>query len=165
MFSHVRHASCRCFHCPFVHQLCIELFAFSRRNSNRLGDFSHAADPLRTVEKGKLKTKYREPEGGRTIDEGENRIKKELLTFFVEVLPINQPKLCPNASWNANANTFANISFYSDYANSITINHQNTLAAADYYYNRIRIWLQYYWQLVQNHQHYPISSHRSLSDQ
>ena len=51
----------------------------------------------------------------------------------------NQPKLCPNASWNANAATFANISFNYN-GNSITINHQNTLAAADSS-NRIRIWL------------------------
>ena len=50
----------------------------------------------------------------------------------------NQPKLCPNASWNATATTFASISFH-DSGNSITINHQNTLAAADSS-NRIRIW-------------------------
>jgi sugar lactone lactonase YvrE len=54
--------------------------------------------------------------------------------------PYNQPKFCPNASWNANAITFASISEVGQYPRGIFVDTNNTVYVADATNNRVQVW-------------------------
>jgi hypothetical protein len=66
----------------------------------------------------------------------------KLITCFFSVLALsyNQPKLCPNASWNPNAITFANISTNVTNLQGIFVNTNNNIYIADRGNNRIQVW-------------------------
>ena len=55
-------------------------------------------------------------------------------------LSFNQPKFCPNASWNPNAVTFANTSIVGYLPYAIFVNTNNTVFVASYYNHQILIW-------------------------
>jgi hypothetical protein len=58
------------------------------------------------------------------------------------VVSYNQPKLCPNPSWNQNATTFANVSTIGSYVQDIFIDKNNTVYVAAYSLNQIVIFLE-----------------------
>jgi hypothetical protein len=66
-----------------------------------------------------------------------------LFTLFFCPLAVsyNQPKLCPNASWNPNATTFASRGTTSSYSYSVFVNINNTIYVSDQQSNRIQVWL------------------------
>ncbi len=51
---------------------------------------------------------------------------------YLLALSYNQPKLCPNSSWNPNATTFANFSTLGSQPFGIFVNTNNTIYATDY---------------------------------
>ena len=55
-------------------------------------------------------------------------------------LSFNQPKFCPNAIWNRNATTFANITTDGTQPYGIFINTNNSIYVADRTNNRIQVW-------------------------
>ncbi len=55
-------------------------------------------------------------------------------------LSYNQPKFCPNASWNPNATTFANSSTVGSQPYDIFVNTNNTIFVANQQNSRIVIW-------------------------
>ena len=52
----------------------------------------------------------------------------------------NQPKLCPNASWNSNATTFANSSVVGGNPWGLFVTVNNTIYASDRSNHRVQIW-------------------------
>jgi hypothetical protein len=54
----------------------------------------------------------------------------------------NQPKLCPNATWNENGTALADNNAIGSYPQAIFINTNNTIYAANYQDGRIHIWLE-----------------------
>ena len=54
----------------------------------------------------------------------------------------NQPKLCPNATWDANGTTFADSSTVGQLPHTIFINTNNTIYATNYRNGIIQIWLE-----------------------
>jgi len=54
--------------------------------------------------------------------------------------PYNQPKFCPNASWNANAITFASSSEVGQQPRGIFVDTNNTVYVADATNNRVQVW-------------------------
>ena len=53
----------------------------------------------------------------------------------------NQPRFCPNASWNPNATTFADSTIVGSNAHAIFVNTKNTVFVANRDNGRILIWL------------------------
>ena len=66
------------------------------------------------------------------------------LVFLSYVLAVsyNQPKFCPNASWNPNATTFANISTVGSNPFGIFVNTNNTVYATNQVNGLILVWLE-----------------------
>lgn len=60
--------------------------------------------------------------------------------ILVSVISFNQPKLCPNASWNPNATTFANSGIVGTNPFALFINTNNTIFTARRDNGRILIW-------------------------
>ena len=61
--------------------------------------------------------------------------------FFVSIgASFNQPKFCPNASWNPDAITFANVSTVGQWPKGIFINKQNTIFVVDRDNSQMQIW-------------------------
>lgn len=60
-----------------------------------------------------------------------------LVIFLFADVSYNRPKLCPNASWNANATTVANSTIVGTYGFSVFVNTEDTI----YIVNRDIIWL------------------------
>ena len=76
-----------------------------------------------------------------------DRLPMLLLSFFLlnvleQVSPIsyNQPKICPNASWNLNAITFANNNTIGNWPHVLFINTNNTIFTIREDVSRILIW-------------------------
>ena len=63
-------------------------------------------------------------------------------TFFVSGVSFNQPKLCPNATWNENGTIFSNSSTIGSSPQAIFINKNNTVYATNEQNGLIRIWLE-----------------------
>ena len=63
-------------------------------------------------------------------------------TLFVTGVSFNQPKLCPNATWNPNGTTFADNNTLGINPKSIFISNNNTVYAANYQNGYIQIWLE-----------------------
>jgi hypothetical protein len=61
--------------------------------------------------------------------------------FCVSALSYNQPKLCPNASWNPYATTFANNNTVGSYPVGIFVNTNNTVYVANRANGQILVWL------------------------
>ena len=75
-------------------------------------------------------------------DENNNRIQKFLrLNNTDVVLSYNQPKLCPNATWNENATTFANSNITGTSAYAFFINTENIVYVVNYNNGQIHVWL------------------------
>jgi hypothetical protein len=53
----------------------------------------------------------------------------------------NQPKFCPNASWNPNATTFANISVVGSLPQAIFVDTNNTVYVVAQAMNQVLVWL------------------------
>ncbi|UJR09076.1 hypothetical protein I4U23_013323 [Adineta vaga] len=72
------------------------------------------------------------------------------LTFWCFLLIIdgavaisyNQPKFCPNASWNATALTFATNTIVGSTPNGIFVNSNNTVYIANRESSRVHVWLE-----------------------
>jgi len=73
------------------------------------------------------------------IHEEESKRERNIGSLFHLVLQLTQPKLCPNATWNTSAITFA-ADFY-DFPLPLMINLQNKIAAASRNGTLIRIWI------------------------
>ena len=63
-------------------------------------------------------------------------------TLFATGVSFNQPKLCPNATWNSNGTTFADNNTIGLNPQSIFVNTNNTVYAANYQNGNIQIWLE-----------------------
>ena len=63
-----------------------------------------------------------------------------IIDLFVSVISFNQPKFCPNASWNPNAVTFANSSIVGSNPRALFINSKNTIFMVRYDNGQILIW-------------------------
>ncbi|CAF1136291.1 unnamed protein product [Adineta steineri] len=73
-------------------------------------------------------------------DRSNNRIQKFLLMNDSFVLSFNQPKFCPNATWNFNGIAFANRSIVGQWPRAIFVNTNNTIYVANRENNTIVIW-------------------------
>ena len=60
--------------------------------------------------------------------------------IYLIVTSINQPTLCPNASWNLNGTTFASSSTVSTYPYGLFVNTNNAVYVAATSLNRIQMW-------------------------
>ena len=60
--------------------------------------------------------------------------------YCLLALSYNQPKFCPNASWNLNATTFANISTVGSQPYDIFVNSNNTVFVANQQNSCVVIW-------------------------
>ena len=60
--------------------------------------------------------------------------------LFILALSFNQPKLCPNASWNPNATTFADNNTVGISPRALFINRNNTIFMARFDNGRVLIW-------------------------
>jgi hypothetical protein len=62
------------------------------------------------------------------------------MCFFLRVVSYNQPKFCPNATWNPNATTFANQSQIANFSNGIFVNMNNTVFIATRELYQVQVW-------------------------
>jgi hypothetical protein len=70
-----------------------------------------------------------------------------IITFFFIInktlaVSYNQPKFCPNATWNENAITFADQSIVGQGPQGILVNTNNTVYVAAPSVNRVYVWLE-----------------------
>ncbi|CAF3897839.1 unnamed protein product [Rotaria sordida] len=73
-------------------------------------------------------------------DSSNNRIQKFVLATNSCILPYNQPKLCPHASWNAKAQTFASNSTLTSFPHGIFISGINTVYVVSPSNNYVLAW-------------------------
>ncbi len=57
-------------------------------------------------------------------------------------MSINQPTICPNASWNTNGTTFANISTVGSYPYALYVDMNNAVYVAETSLNHVQVWPQ-----------------------
>ena len=62
--------------------------------------------------------------------------------FFLD-LAINQPKLCPSATWNPNATTFADDYQVGGFPATVFIDQNNSVFVAEYQLNRVQMWMEH----------------------
>ena len=60
--------------------------------------------------------------------------------FYCIGQSFNQPKFCPDATWNPNATTFANSSMTGSYPLVVFLDKNNTIYLTERYLNRTQIW-------------------------
>ena len=60
--------------------------------------------------------------------------------LFLSGVPYNQPKLCPNAAWNASAVTFANITLLGINPWALFVNTNNTIYGGNKESSIVRVW-------------------------
>ena len=70
------------------------------------------------------------------------RISLEVYDSVAVGVSFNQPKLCPNATWNKNGTALADNNAIGSHPQAIFINTNNTVYAANYLDGRIHIWLE-----------------------
>ena len=75
------------------------------------------------------------------VDEYNNRIQKFLRLNQTQTLSLNQPKLCPNATWNPNATTIANISILGSEPRALFVDTNNNIYAVSRETGQIYMWL------------------------
>ncbi len=78
------------------------------------------------------------------------RKANHVVFFNFSAVSYNQPKFCPNASWNASATTFAGINTVGSQPYGIFINTNNTVYVANRANNWISIWPAENNTLIQN---------------
>jgi hypothetical protein len=62
--------------------------------------------------------------------------------IYLIVVSLNQPTLCPNATWNSNGTTLANNSTVGTYPYSVFVDINNDVYVAETSLNRIQMWPQ-----------------------
>ncbi len=65
-----------------------------------------------------------------------------LVLSFVKGVSYNQPKFCPSATWNPDAETFANTSNIGSRPWGLFVNINNTVYVADKSNGTVQVWLE-----------------------
>ncbi|CAF1216038.1 unnamed protein product [Adineta steineri] len=76
------------------------------------------------------------------VDQYNNRIQKFLIESTSYSVTLNQPNLCPSATWYTNAITFANSSTAGTYVYGVFVSINNTVYVANQQTNKVVVWLE-----------------------